>query len=189
MIKRLGLHVCGVRGLGSSPWGSSGGRVVKLLACGEQEDRGSILGLATWIFRDWLSPASKSRYGRKIAKSTLILKTTNQTIEPMHRHYGFSVVLLLNMFLRVYFVLFFVFIFLLSIFSIYHYFQSDVKSEIRPTTPEVTLHTRKNEDYLAMDLPQITTINLICISPKLGGQISYFPGTYQTLNRHILTRD
>ena len=45
----------------------------------EQEDRGSIPGLATWIFRDWLSPASKSRYGWKIAKSTLILKTTNQT--------------------------------------------------------------------------------------------------------------
>ena len=40
----------------------------------EQEDRGSIPGLATWIFRDWLSPASKSRYGWKIAKSTLILK-------------------------------------------------------------------------------------------------------------------
>ena len=34
-------------------------------------------GLATWIFRDWLSPASKSRHGWKIAKSTLILKTTN----------------------------------------------------------------------------------------------------------------
>ena len=46
----------------------------------EQEDRGSIPGLATWIFRDWLSPASKSRYGWKIAKSTLILKTTNQPI-------------------------------------------------------------------------------------------------------------
>ena len=30
------------------------------------------------IFRDWLSPASKSRYGWKIAKSTLILKTTKQ---------------------------------------------------------------------------------------------------------------
>ena len=44
----------------------------------EQEDRGSIPGLATWIFRDWLSPASKSRYGWKIAKSTLILKATNQ---------------------------------------------------------------------------------------------------------------
>ena len=29
----------------------------------EQEDQGSIPGLATWIFRDWLSPASKSRYG------------------------------------------------------------------------------------------------------------------------------
>ena len=44
----------------------------------KQEDRGSIPGLATWIFRDWLSPASKSRYGWTIAKSTLILKTTNQ---------------------------------------------------------------------------------------------------------------
>ena len=44
----------------------------------EQEDRGLIPGLATWIFRDWLSPASKSRYGWKIAKSTSILKTTNQ---------------------------------------------------------------------------------------------------------------
>ena len=50
----------------------------------EQEDRGSIPGLATWIFRDWLSPASKSRYGWKIAKSTLILKTTNQ---PTHLFY------------------------------------------------------------------------------------------------------
>ena len=45
----------------------------------EQEDRGSIPRLATWIFRDWLSPASKSRYGWKIAKSTLINKQpTNQ---------------------------------------------------------------------------------------------------------------
>ena len=51
----------------------------------EQEDRGSIPGLATWIFRDWLSPASMSRYGWKIAKSTLILKTTNQLIgSPKH---------------------------------------------------------------------------------------------------------
>ena len=50
----------------------------------EQEDRGSIPGLATWIFRDWLSPASKSRYGWKIAKSTLILKTTNQPTYPSH---------------------------------------------------------------------------------------------------------
>ena len=40
----------------------------------EQEDRGSIPGLATWIFRDWLSPASKSKYGWKITKSTLIFK-------------------------------------------------------------------------------------------------------------------
>ena len=44
----------------------------------EQEDRGSIPGLFTWIFRDWLSPASKSRYGWKIAKSTLLLKNNQQ---------------------------------------------------------------------------------------------------------------
>ena len=44
----------------------------------EQEDRGSIPGLATWIFRDWLFPASKSRYGWKIAKSTLIPQNNNQ---------------------------------------------------------------------------------------------------------------
>ena len=55
---------------------SSGGWVVKLLACGARGP-GSIPGLATWIFRDWLSPSSKSRYGWKIAKLTLILKTTN----------------------------------------------------------------------------------------------------------------
>ena len=57
----------------------------------EQEDRGSIPGLATWIFRDRLSPASKSRYGWKIAKSTLILKTTNQrTNERLRRRYSSS---------------------------------------------------------------------------------------------------
>ena len=39
----------------------------------EQEDRDSIPGLATLIFRDWLSPVSKSIYGWKLAKSTLIL--------------------------------------------------------------------------------------------------------------------
>ena len=42
-----------------------------------QEVRGSIPGLATWIFRDWLSPASKSRYDWNIAKATVILNTTN----------------------------------------------------------------------------------------------------------------
>ena len=47
-----------------------------------QEDRGSIPGLATWIFRDWLSPASKSRYGWKITKSTLILKNNQPTNQP-----------------------------------------------------------------------------------------------------------
>ena len=36
----------------------------------EQEDRGSISGLASWIFRDWLSPASKSRYGWNTAEAT-----------------------------------------------------------------------------------------------------------------------
>ena len=36
----------------------------------EQENRGSIPGLATRIFRDWLSPASKSRYGWNTAEAT-----------------------------------------------------------------------------------------------------------------------
>ena len=36
----------------------------------EQEDRGSIPGLATRIFRDWLSPASKSRYGWNTTEAT-----------------------------------------------------------------------------------------------------------------------
>ena len=36
----------------------------------EQEDRGSIPGLANWIFRDWLSPASKSWYGWNTAEAT-----------------------------------------------------------------------------------------------------------------------
>ena len=61
----------------------------------EQEDRGSIPGLATWIFRDWLSPASKSRYGWKIAKSTLILKTTNQLsieLKMAFRHLDYGIV-------------------------------------------------------------------------------------------------
>ena len=59
---------------------TSGAAVAEWLSSwlAEQEDRGSIPGLATWIFRDWLSPASKSRHGWKIAKSTLIFKTTNQ---------------------------------------------------------------------------------------------------------------
>ena len=48
---------------------SGGGRVVKLLACGA---RG--LGIDSpprhLNFRDWLSPASKSRYGWNTAKAT-----------------------------------------------------------------------------------------------------------------------
>ena len=45
--------------------GKQGAAVAEWLSSwlAEQEDRGSIPGLATWIFRDWLSPASKSRYG------------------------------------------------------------------------------------------------------------------------------
>ena len=54
----------------------------------EQEDRGSIPGLATWIFRDWLSPASKSRYGWKIAKSTLILKNNNSNKDKIRQEKG-----------------------------------------------------------------------------------------------------
>ena len=51
-IKRMMLDSC--VGAAVAEWLSS------WLA--EQEDRGSIPGLATCIFRDWLSPASKSRY-------------------------------------------------------------------------------------------------------------------------------
>ena len=72
-IKTLCLSLCSktyFKGAAVAEWLSS------WLA--EQEDRGSIPGLATWIFRVWLSPASKSIYGWKIAKSTLILKTINQ---------------------------------------------------------------------------------------------------------------
>ena len=71
-----------IRSVSLHPWGAA---LAEWLSSwlAEQEDRGSIPGLATWIFRDWLSPASKSRYGWKIAKSTLILKTTNQpTLHP-----------------------------------------------------------------------------------------------------------
>ena len=55
---------------------SSGGVVVKCLACGA---RGPWLDSRSrrYEFRDWLSPASKSRYGWKIAKATQIFKTTN----------------------------------------------------------------------------------------------------------------
>ena len=56
---------------------SSVGRVVKLLACGARgpgfDSRPCHLN-----FQRLVIPASKSRYGWKIAKSTLILKTTNQ---------------------------------------------------------------------------------------------------------------
>ena len=45
----------------------------------EQKDQGSIPGLATWIFRDWLSPASKSRYGWK---SEIPLKPRKSSIQP-----------------------------------------------------------------------------------------------------------
>ena len=60
--------------------GSSRGRVVKLQWLAEQENRGknSIPGLATWIFRDLLSPASKSRYGWNTAEVMQVLNTTNQ---------------------------------------------------------------------------------------------------------------
>ena len=44
--------------------GSSGGREVKLLDCGARGP-GFNSGLATRIFRDWLSPASKSRYAER----------------------------------------------------------------------------------------------------------------------------
>ena len=64
--------------------------MVKLLACGARgpgfDSRPRHL-----IFRDWLSPASKSRYSWNIAKSTLILKTTNQPSSIFYKvnHYLF----------------------------------------------------------------------------------------------------
>ena len=53
-------------------WRFEGAAVAEWLSywLAEQEDRGSIPGLATWIFRDWLSPASKSRYGWNTAEAT-----------------------------------------------------------------------------------------------------------------------
>ena len=48
----------------------------------EQEGRGSIPGLAIWIFRDWPSPASNSRYGWNTAESDvnpLYNQPTNET--------------------------------------------------------------------------------------------------------------
>ena len=62
------------------PWYTHGAVVAEWLSSwlAEQEDRVLIPGLATCIFRDWIYPASKSRYDCKIAKSTLIFKTTNQ---------------------------------------------------------------------------------------------------------------
>ena len=56
----------------------------------EQEDRGSIPRLATWIFRDWLSPASKSRYGWKIAKSTLIKNNQTKPNLPVYSYTDYS---------------------------------------------------------------------------------------------------
>ena len=59
--------------------GSSVGRVVKLLACGARgpgfDSRPRLLN-----FQRLVISASKSRYGWKIAKSTLIIKTTIQPI-------------------------------------------------------------------------------------------------------------
>ena len=43
----------------------------------EQEVRGSIPSLATWIFRDWLSPASKLRYAE------IPLKRRKSSIQPI----------------------------------------------------------------------------------------------------------
>ena len=49
--------------------GSGGGRVVKLLACGARGP--GFVSLPRHLnFRDWLSPASKSRYGWNTAKAT-----------------------------------------------------------------------------------------------------------------------
>ena len=58
---------------------SSAGAVVKLLACGARGP-GFDSRSRSYDFRDWLSPASKWRYGWKIAKATNIIKQpTNQS--------------------------------------------------------------------------------------------------------------
>ena len=57
--------------------GSSRGQVVKLLTCGARGP-GFKSPPRHLNFRDWLSPASKSRYGWNTAKATRILNTTNQ---------------------------------------------------------------------------------------------------------------
>ena len=58
--------------------GSSGGVVVKLLACGAIGPGFNSLS-PRYNFRDWLSPTSKSQYGWNIAKVRLILKTNQPT--------------------------------------------------------------------------------------------------------------
>ena len=79
------IHVRNIEAVSRKLLGSSSGRVVKLLACRARgpgfDSRPRHLN-----FRDWLSSASKSRYGWKIAKSTLILKTTNQPTRKQLRY-------------------------------------------------------------------------------------------------------
>ena len=86
-VFRLGCHNCNLWSLlyKNLHMAQLGAAVPEWLSSwlAEQEDLGSIPGLVTWIFRDWLSPAYKWRYGWKIAKSTVILKTTNQPHAPV----------------------------------------------------------------------------------------------------------
>ena len=88
-IKRFVIE-CGVTLYGKYHSHNKGAAVAEWLSSwlAEQEDRGSIPGLATWILRDWLSPASKSRYCWKIAKSTLILKKNNKQTKNSHNTQG-----------------------------------------------------------------------------------------------------
>ena len=62
---------------------SGGGRVVRLLACGARGP-GFDSPSRHLNFRDWLYPASKSRYGWNAAKTTYILNTTN------HQNYFYA---------------------------------------------------------------------------------------------------
>ena len=65
--------------------GSSGGRVVKLLACGAR-GQGFDSPPPHLNFRDWLSPASKSRYGWNTAKATWIFNTNQPTNQPTNNY-------------------------------------------------------------------------------------------------------
>ena len=77
--KREHGHLLGVLGVAVTEWLSSW--------LVEQEVRGSIPRLATWIFRDWLSPASKSRYGWNTAKTDVNSQYNQLTTDILNNNF------------------------------------------------------------------------------------------------------